>query len=69
MPNGHTSGRTTSTRADQFSLAAIAFALVTAKAKLAGLWIERSERKSLGDLNSLSDAELAAIRAGWPAAG
>jgi len=42
--------------------AAAAVAAMTAKAKLAGLWVERSERKSLeGDLNSMSDAELAAI--------
>lgn len=48
--------------------AAAAVTALTAKAKLAGLWIERSERKSLGgDLNSLSDAELAAIvREGLP---
>jgi hypothetical protein len=35
---------------------------MTAKAKLAGLWVDRSERTNLkGDLDSLSDAELAAI--------
>jgi hypothetical protein len=42
--------------------AAAAVAAMTAKAKLAGLWVDRSERTSLkGDLDSLSDAELAAI--------
>jgi hypothetical protein len=48
--------------------AAAAIAALTAKAKLAGVWIERSEQTNLkGDLNSLSDAELAAIvRQGQP---
>ncbi len=48
--------------------AAAAIAALTAKAKLASVWVERSEQTSLkGDLNSLSDAELAAIvRQGQP---
>jgi hypothetical protein len=42
--------------------AAAAIAALTAKGKLAGVWIERSEQTNkTGDLNSLSDAELAAI--------
>ena len=41
---------------------AAAVAAMMAKAKLAGLWVDRSERTNLkGDLDSLSDAELAAI--------
>ena len=42
--------------------AAAAIAALTAKAKLSGRWIERSERTTkTDDLNALSDAELAAI--------
>jgi hypothetical protein len=41
---------------------------IVAKGKLGGVWIERSERTNIkGDLESLSDAELAAIvRQGQP---
>ena len=48
---------------------AAAIAALTAKAKLAGKWVERSERTTkTDDLNTLSDAELAAIvRQGQPA--
>lgn len=42
--------------------AAAAIQALTAKAKLAGKWIEKSETTTrTDDLNSLSDAELAAI--------
>ena len=35
---------------------------IVAKGKLGGVWVERSERTNIkGDLDSLSDAELAAI--------
>jgi hypothetical protein len=48
--------------------AAAAIAALTAKGKLAGVWIERSEQTTkTADLDSLSDAELAAIiRQGQP---
>ena len=41
---------------------------IVAKGKLGGVWVERSERTNIkGDLESLSDAELAAIvRQGLP---
>ena len=47
---------------------AAAIAALTAKAKLAGKWVERSERTTkTDDLNTLSDSELAAIvRQGQP---
>jgi hypothetical protein len=39
-----------------------AIAAITAIAKLSGLWVEKSETTNkTGDLNSLSDAELAAV--------
>ena len=48
--------------------ASAASAALTAKAKLAGIWIERSEQTTKGDdLSQLSDAQLAAvIRGGLP---
>ncbi len=47
---------------------AAAIAAITAIAKLSGLWVEKSEATNkTGDLDSLSDAELAAIvRQGQP---
>jgi hypothetical protein len=46
---------------------AAAIAAITAIAKLSGLWVERSEQTNkTGDLDSLSDAELAAIIKGQP---
>jgi hypothetical protein len=42
--------------------AAAAIAALTARAKLSGKWVERSEQTNkTADLDSLSDAELAAI--------
>ena len=42
--------------------AAAAIAALTAKAKLAGKWVERSEQTTkTDDLSTLSDAQLAAI--------
>ena len=42
--------------------ASAAIAALTAKAKLAGVWIERSEQTTkTGDLSQMTDAELAAI--------
>jgi hypothetical protein len=44
-----------------------AIAALTAKAKLAGVWIERSEQAIKTDLSQFTDAEPAAIvRAGQP---
>ena len=47
---------------------AAAVTALTALAKLSGRWVERSERTNIkGDLESLSDSELAAIvRQGLP---
>ena len=47
--------------------ASTAIAALTAKAKLGGLWIERTEQTTKSDLSQYSDAELAAvIRGGLP---